>query len=191
MSKSEQRARALRSRRSLSSEEIGSLSDAVARRFLELPEFKEARVVATYIAKADEVQTSGIVAASLAAGKTLIVPRADPATGALSFVPIGSMAELSPGHFGVLEPRPGAGEVPLGAADVVVIPVVAWDEKGHRLGYGKGYFDRALSSHPGPLRVGLALEAQKAPTLPQSPNDVPLDVIATEARVLRLGRRRR
>ncbi len=190
MSKSEQRARALRSRRSLSSEEIGSLSDAVARRFLELPEFKEARVVASYIAKADEVQTSRIVAASLAAGKTLIVPRADPATGALSFASIGSMAELSPGHFGVLEPGPGA-EVPLGAADVVVVPVVAWDEQGRRLGYGKGYFDRALSSHPRPLRVGLALEAQKAPILPQSSGDVPLDMIVTEARVVRLGRRRR
>ncbi len=190
MSKSEQRSRALSARRSLSSEEIGHLSDAVAARFLELPEFKEARVVASYIAKADEVQTSGIVSASLAEGRTLIVPRADPATIALSFAPVSSMAELSPGHFGVLEPRPGA-EVPLGAADVVVIPVVAWDEQGHRLGYGKGYFDRALSANPHPLRVGLALESQKAPTLPQSADDVPLDMIVTEARVLRFGRRRR
>ncbi len=191
MSKSEQRTRALRSRRSLSREEIESLSGAVARRFLELPEFREARVVASYISKEDEVQTSRIVAECLAEGKTLIVPRADPATGALSFSPIRSVAELSPGHFGVLEPKPGAAEVTLGAADAVVVPVVAWDEQGHRLGYGKGYFDRALSSHARPLRVGLALEAQKASALPQSSTDVPLDIIVTEARVLRFGRRRR
>lgn len=191
MSKSELRARALRSRRSLSGEDIGSLSDAVARRFLELPEFMEAKVVASYIAKADEVQTSGIVAASLAAGKTLIVPRADPESGSLSFAPIGSMAELTRGHFGVLEPRIGALEVPLDTADAVVVPVVAWDERGHRLGYGKGYFDRALSANPRPLRVGLALEAQRSARLPQAPSDVPLDIIVTEERVIRLGGRRR
>ncbi len=146
--------------------------------------------MASYVAKADEVQTSRIVAAVLAAGKVLIVPRAEPATGALTFASIGSPSELSPGHFGVLEPRPGAAEIPLGEADVVLVPVVAWDEQGHRLGYGKGYFDRALSSNPGPLRVGLALEVLKAPTLPQSSSDVPLDIVVTEARVLRFGRRR-
>ncbi len=163
----------------------------MATRFLELPEFKEAATVASYVAKADEVQTSGIVAAALAAGKSVVVPRADPATGALRFASIGSISELSPGHFDVLEPRADASVVPLGAAEVVVIPVVAWDEQGHRLGYGKGYFDRALSADPGPLRVGLALEAQKESGLSQSSEDVPLDVIVTESRVLRFGRRRR
>lgn len=191
MSKDEQRARALKSRRSLSREEIASFSGAVTARFLGLPEFKEARTVASYVAKADEVQTSGIVSMALAAGKTLVVPRVDPATGALSFASIGSISELSPGHFGVLEPRANASVIPLGAADVVVVPVVAWDEQGHRLGYGKGYFDRALSAYPAPLRVGLALEAQKEHALSQSSDDVPLDVIVTETRVLRFGSRRR
>ncbi len=190
MSKSESRVHALRSRRSFTREEIGALSGSVAERLLALPEFREARIVATYVAKADEVQTSQIVAVSLAGGKKLIVPRADPASGALSFSAIGSMAELSPGHFGVLEPKAGS-EVPLDEADVVVVPVVAWDEQGHRLGYGRGFFDRALSTNPVPLRVGLALEAQKEPTLPQSPDDVPMDIVVTEARVLRFGRRQR
>ena len=188
MSKGEQRASALRSRRSLSGEEIGLLSGSVAKRFLGLVEFERAKVVAAYVAKADEVQTSEIIRASLEAGKTLLVPRADPSTGALGFVPIGSMSELSPGHFGVLEPGAGSEESPLESADVVVVPVVAWDDQGHRLGYGKGYFDRALTASPGPLRVGLALEAQRAPALAQSTGDVPLDVIVTEARVLRFGR---
>ena len=189
MSKGEQRARALGSRHSLSTEANRSLSSAVTRRFLELPEFKEARVVACYVAKADEVQTSGIITAALAAGKTLVVPRADPATGALSFASIASMSELSPGHFGVLEPNAEAHQVPLSEANVAVVPVVAWDEEGHRLGYGKGYFDRALSANPAPVRAGLAFEAQEAPTLPQSPGDVLLDIVVTEARVVRFGRR--
>lgn len=191
MSKSEMRASGLRSRRALTKSQIEDLSAAVARRFVALDEFSKAQVVATYIAKEDEVQTSGVVSAALTAGKTVIVPRAAPSSGDLSFHVIGSMSELSPGHFGVLEPSPRAPVVPLARADVVAVPMVAWDERGHRLGYGKGFFDKALSASPRPLRVGLALEAQKAPGLPQSPHDVPLDVIVTESRVLRFGGGRR
>lgn len=191
MSKSELRASALKSRRSLSSGEIRALSDAVAERFIGLPEFKDARVVASYIAKEVEVQTSKIVEATVACGKTLIIPRTNPSNGTLSFHEIRSISELSPGHFGVLEPAVRAKTVPLDSADIAAVPIVAWDERGHRLGYGKGFFDRALAASPGPLRVGLALEAQKAQSIPQSSGDVPLDVIITEERVLRLGRGRR
>ena len=191
MSKSELRASSLRSRRSLSSGEMQVLSERVAERFVGLLEFVEAKVVATYVAKDDEVGTSRIIEGATAAGKTLIVPRSDPSGGTLSFHVIRSMSELSRGHFGVLEPSAEAEEVLLDSADIAAIPVVSWDERGHRLGYGKGFFDRALAASPGPLRVGLALEAQKAPSIPQSPGDVPLDVIVTEARTLRFGRSRR
>ena len=191
MSKGELRASALRSRRSLSGEEMEALSGAVAERFVGLPEFREARVVASYIAKDDEVRTSKIVEAAIAGRKTLIVPRADPSAGTLSFHAIGSMADLSEGHFGVLEPSPEAASVPLDSADVAAVPVVAWDERGHRLGYGKGFFDRALAASPGPLMVGLALEAQRAPSFPLSTDDVTLDVLVTEERTLRFGWGRR
>ena len=188
MSKSELRASALRSRRSLSSGEMDALSDAVAKRFVGLPEFGAARVVASYIAKDDEVRTSKIVEAALTGGKTLIVPRSNPSRGTLSFRAIGSTSELSRGNFGVLEPGPQARAVSLDSADIAAVPTVAWDEGGRRLGYGKGFFDRALAASPRPLRVGLALEVQKVPSVPQSPGDVPLDVIVTEDRTLRFGR---
>ena len=191
MSKGELRANALKSRRSLSSAEMDAFSGAVAKRFLRLPEFKEAGVVATYVAKEDEVRTAKIVEATLAGGKTLIVPRSDPFAGVLVFHAIKSTSDLSRGLFGVLEPPMSAARVPLDSADVAAVPVVAWDERGHRLGYGKGFFDRALAANPRPLRVGLALEAQKAPAVPQSFDDVPLDVIVTEERTLRIGKGRR
>ena len=191
MSKSELRAGALKTRRSLSSAEMRVLSEMVAERFIGLPEFVEAKVVATYVAKDDEVRTSKIVESATAAGKTLIVPRSDPSRGTLSFHAIRAESELSIGHFGVLEPSGGTKDVRLDSADIAAVPVISWDERGHRLGYGKGFFDRALAANPRPLRVGLALEAQKAHSVPQSPADVPLDVVVTEARTLRFGRSRR
>ena len=66
----------------------------------------------------------------------------------------------------------------------MIVPLVACDEKGHRLGYGAGYFDRALAGK-GFVKVGLALESQRLAHIPESRHDVPLDVIVTERRVIR------
>jgi len=65
---------------------------------------------------------------------------------------------------------------------------VAWDEKGRRLGYGAGYFDRALAGASRTTKVGLALESQRLARIPESKHDVPLDVIVTERRVVRPAR---
>jgi 5-formyltetrahydrofolate cyclo-ligase len=65
--------------------------------------------------------------------------------------------------------------------------VVAWDDTGQRLGYGKGYFDRELRSIGRAASAGLAFESQRRDRLPATPSDVPLDIIVTERRVLRFG----
>lgn len=189
MSKNEFRQRALRSRRSLPRQEIGSLSELVKGRLLGLPEFASARTIASYVAKSDEVQTAGIIEAALAGGKTVLVPRSDPVSSELIFSEIDSLSELSPGHFGVLEPPATARPVPLDQSDIVLVPVVAWDDSGRRLGYGKGYFDRALRMNLGPLKIGLALESQRFGEVPHSSTDVPLNAMVTEERILRFGGR--
>ncbi len=191
MSKTDLRQAALKSRRSLTNENLGALSAEVKRMLLELPEFVEARTVATYVAKSDEVQTAGVIDAALAGGKRVLVPRADPASLQLSFFEIHSLSELSPGSFGVLEPGEGALRFPLSDSEVVLVPVVAWDEKGHRLGYGRGYFDNALKSRGAALALGLALESQRFPKVPQGPYDSLLDAIVTEKRVVRVVMRNR
>ena len=191
MSKGEARQQALRSRRTLSKEEVSANSASVARRLMLTPEFAGARTVATYVAKSDEVQTMAIIQSSLEGGKRVLVPRSEPSTSTLVFAEIHSPSELSPGHFGILEPAAGSPGAKLGDADVALVPVVAWDEEGNRIGYGKGYFDRALAAADLPFTMGLAFEIQRAPRLPSSPTDIPLDMVVTERRVLRFGRARK
>ena len=140
------------------------------------------------MAKNDEVRTQGIIQSALAGGKKVLVPSSDPASPRLRFSEIRSLSELSVGRFGVLEPAAGSAPVPLSQADVVLVPVVAWDDAGHRLGYGRGYFDRELKSKGKAVSVGLALESQRFDSVPQSSQDVPLEVIVTERRTIALRR---
>ena len=111
----------------------------------------------------------------------------------LNFSEIESFEEdLAPGTFGILEPKEErVRPVPLAEADIVLVPLLAWDEKGQRLGYGAGYFDRALAGARRVTKVGLGLESLRLPSIPTSRHDVPLDIVVTEKRVVRPPRRPR
>ncbi|WP_099903585.1 5-formyltetrahydrofolate cyclo-ligase, partial [Methylobacterium frigidaeris] len=88
---------------------------------------------------------------------------------------------LAAGGFGLSEPGPDA---PVVDPRVLLVPLAAFDRRGHRIGYGKGYYDRALArlDAQGPvLAIGIAFSAQETPRVPDSPHDRPLDGIVTEA----------
>jgi len=188
--KQELRALALLKRRSMDPEELAELSSRVAANLRSLKEYKAATLVISYCAKDDEVQTRPIIERALEEGKRVAVIVTDVRTKTLSFSELESFEDdLAPGTFGILEPKPGkVRPVPFSQADVVLVPLVAWDEKGRRLGYGAGYFDRALAGASRTTKVGLALESQRLARIPESKHDVPLDVIVTERRVVRPAR---
>jgi len=185
--KQELRAAALRKRRSIDPEELALLSSRVVANVLSLKEYREARLLISYCAKEDEVQTKPLIERALEEGKRVAVIVTDVSSKTLSFSEIESFEdELAPGPFGILEPKPGhLRPVSIAQADMVIIPLVAWDEKGHRIGYGAGYFDRALSGARRVRKVGLALESQRIKKVPATSHDVPLDIIVTEKRVVR------
>lgn len=185
MSKGQAREEALRARRSLTPEDIRVLSHMVAKNLLVLPEYEKARVIASYVAKGDEVQTAEVLRHALTSGKRVIVPRSIPSTFKLSFHEIHGLDELSPGTFGILEPAADSKSVLLAESDFILVPVVAWDSHGNRVGYGKGYFDRELKTKGKALCAGLAFEVQLHDPLPTTPTDVPLDMVVTEKRVIR------
>jgi 5-formyltetrahydrofolate cyclo-ligase len=187
ISKKELRREALESRRSLSPEVMVRLSKEVGRNLASLPEFKRARTIAFYVAKPGEVQTSGMISLALALQKRVIVPRVE-APGRLGFFEIRGTEDLLPGAFGILEPRPEGRRAALNESQVVIVPVVAWDERGHRIGYGKGYFDRELPLRGSACAIGLALESQRVQRVPEVATDAPLDMVVTEKRVLRFGK---
>lgn len=97
--------------------------------------------------------------------------------------------DLHPGWRGVREPRPGRRRsVPPEQLDALVVPGVAFDRRGHRLGYGGGHFDRLLARvRPGTVVVGVAFGVQVVDAVPREAHDVPVDVVVTEAGALRAG----
>ena len=186
MSKREVREEVLRARRLLGAEDVLRLSARVRDSLMSLPEFKAAKVIASYVAKKDEVQTAEIIRHAIDSGKRVIVPRSDLSSTSLRFHEIRSLDELQPGAFGIGEPSMKSPVVPLAAANMILVPMVAWDLRGHRVGYGKGYFDRELKSKGHALGVGLAFEFQLRDPLPATATDVPMNIIVTDQRVVRI-----
>lgn len=86
--------------------------------------------------------------------------------------------DLTPGPFGTSEP---AREAPLVQPDLLLVPLLGFDEQGYRLGYGGGFYDRtAVALHPRPLLVGVGYELSRLPTIDPAPHDVPMDAVCTE-----------
>jgi 5-formyltetrahydrofolate cyclo-ligase len=183
MPKKSIRATMLGRRKHLSAETCLGWSLKAQEHFLQLPLFADAEVLGLYSPVWNEVFTEEIFRSAREAGKRVAYPRIE--EHGLEFVEVTDLAELGPGAFGVLEPR-GARSVPLTALDLVVVPGVAFDLAGFRLGYGKGFYDRALScfGRRAPL-VGLCYELQMVDALPAESHDVRVDLVATEERTLR------
>ncbi len=91
--------------------------------------------------------------------------------------------EWSKGPYGIMEPAKGEYADP-GDLDVILVPLVAFDEKLHRLGHGKGYYDRFLKNTKA-LKIGIAYEIQKEKDIPVTDGDVPMDLIITEEEIYR------
>jgi len=167
---------------------VAELGDAVCVRVLGLPAFAAARALVAYAPVENEVDPGAVVAAALATGKSIYYPRRT--AGDLEFLECGPTG-LTPGSSAIPEPRGGR---PLATAAgegvVFLVPGVAFDSRGARLGRGAGCYDRGLARHPHATRVGLAYEMQLVPTLPEAAWDVRMDAVVTEARVLRTVKER-
>ena len=138
-----------------------------------------ARHVAAYLGTAAELDTQPLLARLLRLGIALYVPKVG-AAGALRFTRWRPGQALRANRYGI--PEPVALERPP-RLDLVVLPLVAFDAQGRRLGMGGGYYDRWLSRARAarrPLRVGYAFALQEVAAVPAAPHDVALDAVATE-----------
>jgi len=139
--------------------------------------------VALYSPVQNEVGTEMVAAAVMSAGKVLAYPRV--VGRHLEFVRIADPALLCPGTFNVPEPCSGQ-VVPPEDIDLCVVPGVAFDLDGHRLGYGKGFYDRFLSQlSNSAVRIGFAYDFQVVESLPVQSHDQRLSMLITEKRILR------
>lgn len=149
-----------------------------------LPAFAAAGTVLLYAAFRAEVATAWLAARAPAAAKRVAYPRVLPG-GELELVLVERLdSDLTPGAYGISEPRRGLPVVAPGAVDLAVVPGVAFDRAGYRLGYGGGYYDRLLPRLTRAVTVGLAYAFQVVAAVPRTATDVPVHVVVTDAEVL-------
>lgn len=178
------RAALLAQRKHLSLDTCLHQSLVVQEQFLQLPEFAAARTLALYSPILNEVFTEEVFAQARKLGKRVVFPRVQGPE--MQFFEVAGHEELQAGNFGILEPQ-GAQPVPIAELDLLVVPGVAFDQAGHRLGYGKGYYDRLLPQRsPHCCMVGFCFEFQLVASLPAEAHDIRMDLLVTEQRTLRL-----
>lgn len=157
-------------------------------RLLSLDSFRMARTVALYSPIRNEVDTALLLDHCLSAGKQVFFPAISADT--IEFQRVASPRHLFPGKFGIPEPAlPRFSGTTAPSFDLIVVPGVAFDITGHRLGFGKGYYDRYLSGLSGelPTLSGLCHDFQLLESLPSEAHDIKMDFVVTAGRLVQCG----
>lgn len=146
------------------------------------PRLAEARIILAYYSLPDEVNTHQLIDDLLADGKTVLLPTVI-GEGLMEWHVYSSKSELKNGAFGIGE---SAGELYSGFSKytspsekqmIALVPGVAFDAVGRRLGRGKGYYDRFLATHPHIYKIGVCFDFQKVMEVPVDEQDVPVDEV--------------
>lgn len=173
MRKSELRQLVRQRKRQFSQQQLAELSLPVLARLR--PLLSVASTVLLYYSLPDEVDTHAFLDELRSAGKIVLLPRVVD-EGTMVLHRYTSRADLSEGAFGIMEPV-GEPFTDYAAIDVAVIPGMAFDADGHRMGRGRGYYDRFLSSVPCIYKIGVCFDFQKVEAVPVEATDVSVDVV--------------
>lgn len=175
---------------SLHDREIQSRSLQACRHFLHQEEFKSAQSVMFFLSLPKEVETSHAILLAFEADKTVLVPRVHWAQRQMEPVVIHALnCPMEIGRHGLRNPT-GSETRPVSQIDLIVIPGVAFDRSGNRIGHGAGFYDRFLADqHFQGLRCGLALEDQVIDVIPTESHDMKLDMLVTDKRARRFNNR--
>jgi 5-formyltetrahydrofolate cyclo-ligase len=167
-----------------SQQDADSLSRRIWDKMLALPQFASARTVMTYLDIGSEVRTRHYMSKLWELGKRVVVPYC--MANELRLFHMENMDELTPGTWQILEPKPEwrsrlDRHVEAAELDLIIVPGLAFDRHGNRLGLGKGYYDRLLQHvRPETVKIALAFECQLVDEIPLLPHDVRMDKVITE-----------
>jgi len=153
-------------------------------RVLELAEYVGAQTIVGFSAIQKEIDPSELLAGARASGKRVGLPRV--VDDVLALHEFRDVSELAEGAFGVLEPAASAPVIAPAEVDLVIVPGLAFDARGHRLGYGRAFYDRLLPGMTKAFRLGFAYDFQLVMELPNDAHDIPMHAVATDLRVLRV-----
>lgn len=162
-------------KRQFSDKELEELSLPIISRLLSHPKIVSSKTILMYYSLPDEVNTHHAVEQLIASGKTVLLPRVVDDEN-MEIRVYGTPDDLTPGHYGIMEPT-GETYTNYEDIDVAVVPGMAFDPYGHRLGRGKGYYDRFLPKATRAYKIGVCFDFQKQETIPTDANDITMDCI--------------
>lgn len=179
------RSRLRNLRRHLAVDEHARLNQRISDHLLSSSLLLPGSSLGLYLPTDYEVDTTPILHHAWQLGCHAHLPVVDDSSQTMAFYPVRPEDLLRPSRWGILEPPvEGRRACPLAQLELLLIPLVGFDPVGHRLGFGGGYFDRALApltAQPRPRRIGLAYGFQEVAELPDEPHDVRLHGVVTEA----------
>jgi 5-formyltetrahydrofolate cyclo-ligase len=156
-------------------------ANCITEQVLKLDEINNARTIFIYISYASEVHTHALIKALLDAGKTLAVPKIVN-SNTMEAETFSSWENLIPGELGILTP---ADSTPCdGPFDVAITPGLGFTLSGHRMGFGRGYYDKWFAQNKVRHKIALAFEVQLVDEIPVEDTDMPMEKIVTEKRVI-------
>ena len=192
MEKEATRARKERLRKSVLAVRMGldrgqakASGQAILEKVLGLEAYRRAELVHTYVSsKENEVDTRALICTCLKHGKRVAVPVVMPGTKTLAHALIDGLDQLVGGPWGLAQPDPAAATwLPAEARiDLVVVPGLAFDRRGHRIGWGGGYYDRFLAQVQA-VKIGLCYDELVLDCIPGEPHDVPVDIVIAETAI--------
>ncbi len=164
---------------------MATKSAAVCSALAATDQFADADVIMAYLFMPGELDIDEMVRGAFDAGKTVLVPRVESQVGRMTAIQCTSLQTgLSVSSYGIREPV-GGEEFPARQIDLIIVPGLAFDRAGNRLGRGGGYYDRFLTQ-PGltAVRCAVAFHEQLVECVPASPHDQPVDLLVTDKQVL-------
>lgn len=175
-------------RRALSQSWTGNHSAEAAVNLFGMNEFSEAQSVACYVSTREEVLTEGIIGKCWKSGKKVCVPAYRCESGSYHLCWFDEGADLARGPMAIAQPE-NPSWIADAELDLVLVPGVAFDLRGGRVGHGGGHYDRLMTENGcrRSFKVGLAYDFQVLPEVPLEDHDVLLDAVVTETRVMRQG----
>ncbi|MHB9002861.1 MAG: 5-formyltetrahydrofolate cyclo-ligase [Coriobacteriia bacterium] len=185
--KAEIRARMRSLRSSVIARDRRASATAAAQRALELPQVRDARYVLGFAPASEEFDVAPLLDALAKCGATIALPRIVGPDELTLHLADGS-GELESGPFGIRQPAADAPQADAGRIDLVIVPGIAFDPQGSRIGFGAGYYDRLLPQLASAYRLALAYDFQVVESLPVEPHDIGVQAIVTPEHTLVVGR---
>ena len=179
MNKQEIRDLKIAERRKLSVNDRNLMNQQIIHRIQSLSVYHDAKNIALYHSMADEVDLKLLCNSAILRDKKVYLPVLN-THKTLLFLPTNLNTILKPNRFGILEPQENKNEaLPPDLFDLMILPLLAFDTKGTRLGMGAGYYDRTIEKQRPQVLMGVAYECQRHPSIPSDPWDVPLSMVVT------------